>query len=146
MPVCAGHSKCRRVFAVRCAQSGVSEHNTYRLAPRSFAMNCIRPPGIKTAREEMNMSQAKKMHWSKAKKMLLGTAFVAMGLSASAFAQTAHPAADATGQISAQTAPAAQAAPAPQNLVAPAPTDPFVQKRNANAQASAEYKASKKAS
>lgn len=81
---------------------------------------------------------------SQARKMLLGTAFVAMGLSASAFAQTAQPAAvDATGQISAQAAPAA---PAPQNLVAPAPTDPLVQKRNANAQASAEYKASKKAS
>jgi len=84
------------------------------------------------------------MKMSQVKKMLLGTAFVAMGLSASAFAQTAQPAgADATGQMS---APAAQTAPAPQNIVAPAPTDPLVVKRNANAQASAEYKASKKAS
>jgi hypothetical protein len=87
------------------------------------------------------------MNMSHVKKMLLGTAFVAMGLSASAFAQTAQPsAADAAGQMSAQAAPAAQSAPPPQNMVAPAPTDPFVVKRNANAQASAEYKASKKAS
>ena len=80
---------------------------------------------------------------SQVKKMLLGTAFVAMGLSASAFAQTAQPAAADAGQM---TAPAAQTAPPPQNIVAPAPTDPLVVKRNANAQASAEYKASKKAS
>ncbi|WP_438393740.1 hypothetical protein [Caballeronia sp. DA-9] len=73
------------------------------------------------------------------KKMLLGTAFVA--LAGSAFAQTAQPsAADAGGQTPAQVTPA------PQNLTAPAPTDPLVQKRNANAQANAEYKASKKAS
>ncbi|QIN62499.1 hypothetical protein SBC1_25140 [Caballeronia sp. SBC1] len=77
---------------------------------------------------------------SQVKKMLLGTAFVAMGLSASAFAQTAQPAAADAGQMAAQTAPP------PQNIVAPAPTDPLVVKRNANAQASAEYKASKKAS
>ncbi|CAN7449434.1 hypothetical protein LJR029_000532 [Caballeronia sp. LjRoot29] len=76
-----------------------------------------------------------------AKKMLLGTAFVAMGVSVSAFAQTAQPA-DA-GQMA---APSAQTAPPPQNIVAPAPTDPLVVKRNASAQASAEYKASKKAS
>lgn len=78
-----------------------------------------------------------------AKKMLLGTAFVAMGVSASAsaFAQSAQPA-DA-GQMA---APSAQTAPPPQNIVAPAPTDPLVVKRNASAQASAEYKASKKAS
>ena len=80
---------------------------------------------------------------SQVKKMLLGTAFVAMSLaaSASAFAQTAQPS-DA-GQMA---APSAQTAPPPQNIVAPAPTDPLVVKRNANAQASAEYKASKKAS
>ena len=77
-----------------------------------------------------------------AKKMLLGTAFVAMGVSdPSAFAQSAQPA-DA-GQMA---APSAQTAPPPQNIVAPAPTDPLVVKRNASAQASAEYKASKKAS
>ncbi len=80
------------------------------------------------AREELNMSQVKKM--------LLGTAFIA--IAGSAFAQTAQPS-DA-GQ------PPAQVTPAPQNLTAPAPTDPLVQKRNANAQANAEYKASKKAS
>lgn len=34
----------------------------------------------------------------------------------------------------------------PQNLVAPAPTDPLVERRNANAKANAEYSASKKAS
>jgi hypothetical protein len=79
---------------------------------------------------------------SQVRKMLLGTTFAAFAaVAGSAFAQTPQPsAADTTGQIP------AQAAPAPQNLVAPAPTDPFVQKRNANAQASAEYKASKKAS
>jgi len=86
------------------------------------------------------------MNMSQAKKMLLGTAFVAMGLSASAFAQTAQPAAVDAGQMSAPAAPSAQTAPPPQNIVAPAPTDPLVVKRNANAQASAEYKASKKAS
>jgi hypothetical protein len=81
------------------------------------------------------------MNMSQVKKLLLGTAFVAMGLSGSAFAQIAQPsAADAAGQMSAQTAPPLQ------NMVAPAPTDPLVVKRNANAQANAEYKASKKAS
>ena len=80
---------------------------------------------------------------SQVKKMLLGTAFVAMGLSASAFAQTAQPSGADAGQMS---APSAQTAPPPQNIVAPAPTDPLVVKRNANAQASAEYKASKQAS
>jgi hypothetical protein len=54
------------------------------------------------------------------------------------FAQTAQPS-DA-GQMA---EPSAQTAPLPQNIVAPAPTDPLVVKRNANAQASAEYKASK---
>ncbi len=79
---------------------------------------------------------------SQVRKMLLGTTFAAFAaVASSAFAQTPQPsAADATGQIP------AQAAPAPQNLVAPTSTDPLVQKRNANAQANAEYKASKKAS
>lgn len=36
--------------------------------------------------------------------------------------------------------------PPQQNVVAPAPTDPLVQRRNANAEANAEYSASKKAS
>jgi len=77
---------------------------------------------------------------SQVKKMLLGTAFIVIaGSAGSAFAQTAQPT-DAGGQ------PPAQVTPAPQNLTAPAPTDPLVQKRNANAQANAEYKASKKAS
>jgi hypothetical protein len=78
------------------------------------------------------------------KKMLLSTtiAAVAASFGASAFAQTAGsaPAPGDTGQ------PSAQVAPAPQNLVAPSSTDPFVQKRNATAQANAEYSASKKAS
>jgi hypothetical protein len=77
--------------------------------------------------------------------LLLGTtAFIA--ISTAAFAQTpAAPGADA-GQMSAQVQGAPGVTPPPQNLVAPAPTDPLVQKRNANAQANAEYKASKKAS
>jgi|HubBroStandDraft_5_1064220.scaffolds.fasta_scaffold136870_3 hypothetical protein len=81
------------------------------------------------------------------KKMLLGTAFVALGTSA--FAQTAQPTqpgdagADASGQASMQAAPVR---PPQQNLVAPGPTDPLVQKRNADASANSEYRASKKAS
>jgi hypothetical protein len=102
-----------------------------------IARRCNLSPEITIAREETNMSQVRKM--------LLGTVFAA--IASSAFAQTPQPsAADATGQIPAPAAPAAQLAPPPQNLVAPAPTDPFVQKRNANARANAEYRASKKAS
>ncbi|SAK88441.1 hypothetical protein AWB79_06299 [Caballeronia hypogeia] len=56
----------------------------------------------------------------------------------------AAPGAAAPGQMPVQAQQ--PVTPAQQNLVAPAPTDPLVQRRNANAQANAEYKASKKAS
>ncbi|CAG4890849.1 hypothetical protein [Paraburkholderia gardini] len=95
--------------------------------------------------------------------LLIGTALTALASSA-AFAQTgAQPAPGATAQPQSQMqmpaaqgadmAPAAPAAqgvtpvtPAPQRLVAPGSADPLVQKRDANAQANAEYRASKKAS
>ena len=84
------------------------------------------------------------------KNRLLGTTFaLATALAASAsFAQTAQPAgADASGQMFMQAAPdASTMRPPQQNLVAPAPTDPLVQKRNATAKANAEYRASKQAS
>ena len=56
-----------------------------------------------------------------------------------------------TAEVSAPTIPNGQASaagvPTPaQRPVAQVPTDPFVQRRNANAQAAAEYRASKKAS
>jgi hypothetical protein len=56
-----------------------------------------------------------------------------------------------TAEVSAPTIPNGQASaagvPTPaQRPVTQAPTDPFVQRRNANAQAAAEYRASKKAS
>jgi len=77
------------------------------------------------------------------KTMLLGTAFVA--LTTSAFAQGSQPAqpGDAGADASMQAAPVR---PPQQNLVAPGPTDPLVQKRNADAKANADYRASKKAS
>jgi hypothetical protein len=77
------------------------------------------------------------------KTMLLGAAFVA--LTTSAFAQGAQPGqpGDAGADASMQ-APSAR--PPQQNLVAPGPTDPLVQKRNADAKANAEYRASRKAS
>jgi hypothetical protein len=92
--------------------------------------------------------------------LLIGTALTALASSA-AFAQTtAQPAADLSGQTqmqmpaqSAEMAPASPAAqgvqpvtPEPQRLVAPGSTDPLVQKRNADAQANAQYHATKKAS
>jgi hypothetical protein len=70
-------------------------------------------------------------------------------LATTAMAQTAQPGTAPTdaGQMSMQAAPdASSARPPQQNLVAPAPTDPLVQKRNATAKANAEYRASKKAS
>lgn len=86
--------------------------------------------------------------------LLIGTALTAFAATA-AFAQTAQPAAGISGQAQVQTqgaevAPAAQGVqpptPAPTHLTASGSTDPLVQKRDANAQANAEYKASKKAS
>lgn len=73
--------------------------------------------------------------------LLIGSAFAAIASSA-AFAQTA----DTGAQMSTQVQGAPGVTPPPQNLVAPASTDPLVQKRNANAQANAEYRASKNAS
>ena len=84
-----------------------------------------------TTREELNMSNIKKL--------LLTTTIAAAAVSfgsAAAFAQTQAPAADAAQPVT----------PAPQNLVAPSSTDPLVQKRIANSEANAEYKASKKTS
>ncbi|TDV16152.1 hypothetical protein [Paraburkholderia caballeronis] len=78
------------------------------------------------------------------RKLLTGTALSMF--TAAAFAQTAAPA--AAGVDTPQAAPGVGlqgATPAPQNLTAPSPTDPLVQKRNADAQASADYHQSKKA-
>ena len=79
--------------------------------------------------------------------LLIGSTFAAIATT-SAFAQTAQPV-DGGAQMSAQVQgqPGQPGVTPPsQNLVAPAPTDPLVQKRNANAAANAEYSASKKAS
>lgn len=77
------------------------------------------------------------------RKLLTGTAFATAALFAQgAFAQTETPSA-APSQAPA-AAGVAQPAPAPQNLTAPTSTDPLVQKRDANAQASAEYRSAKK--
>ena len=97
--------------------------------------------------------------------LLIGTALTAIA-STAAFAQTAaQPSPGVAGQAQMQM-PAAQAqaqggemapaaptaqrvqpvTPEPQRLVAPGSADPLVQKRNADAQANAEYRASKKTS
>jgi hypothetical protein len=77
------------------------------------------------------------------RKLLTGTALATAALFAQgAFAQTEAPAA-APSQAPA-AAGIAQPAPAPQNLTAPTSTDPLVQKRDANAKASAEYRSAKK--
>jgi hypothetical protein len=91
--------------------------------------------------------------------LLIGTALsVALTTfgAAGAFAQTtAQPDAAAAGQqmmapgadTAAPAAQGVQPAPsAPQRLTAPGSTDPLVQKRDADAKANAEYRASKKAS
>lgn len=100
------------------------------------------------------------------RKLITGTALISAAVFAQgAFAQTTStPAAGQAPAMMAQTAPGnapamapsaapsqapaaagiAQPAPAPQNLTAPQSPDPLVQKRNANAQASAEYKSAKK--
>jgi hypothetical protein len=86
--------------------------------------------------------------------LLIGTALTAFAATA-AMAQTAQPAAGVGGQAQIQTqgadlAPAAQGVqpvtPAPTRMTASGSTDPLVQKRDANAKANAEYRASKKAS
>jgi hypothetical protein len=87
--------------------------------------------------------------------LLIGTALTAFAATG-AFAQTnAQPDAGGAGQQMAApgvdtAAPAAQGVqpptPAPQRLTASGSTDPLVQKRDADAQANAQYRASKKAS
>jgi hypothetical protein len=88
--------------------------------------------------------------------LLIGTALTALA-STAALAQTAQPAAGTDGQPQVQmqgadtaTAPAPQGVqpvtPPPTRLTASGSTDPLVQKRDANAKANAEYRASKKAS
>jgi hypothetical protein len=78
---------------------------------------------------------------TKARILLIGSAIATLAASG-AYAQTAQPAPGAPAPMQAQQ----PVTPPQQNLVAPAPTDPLVQRRNANAQANAEYRASKKAS
>ncbi len=88
--------------------------------------------------------------------LLISTALSAAAFTATAaVAQTAQPADGANGQPQVQmqgadVAPAAQGVqpvtPPPARLTASGSTDPLVQKRDANAQANAEYRASKKAS
>lgn len=80
------------------------------------------------------------------RKLLTGTAltaFAALFVHAALAQGTPPPGMEAPSQAPA-AAGVAQPAPAPQNLSAPAPTDPLVQKRNANAEANAEYRAAKK--
>ncbi|WP_250513637.1 hypothetical protein [Caballeronia sp. INDeC2] len=77
---------------------------------------------------------------TRARILLIGSAIATLAASG-AYAQTA------TQPEPVQPMQAQQPmTPPPQNVVAPAPTDPLVQRRNANAQANAEYRASKKAS
>ncbi|SAL47035.1 hypothetical protein [Caballeronia telluris] len=82
---------------------------------------------------------------NKIQTLLIGSALAAIA-STSAFAQTAQPAPANGSQMSAQMQGAPGVTPPPQNVVAPASTDPLVQKRDATAKANAEYRASKKAS
>ncbi|KMZ12540.1 hypothetical protein BHUM_03678 [Candidatus Burkholderia humilis] len=81
---------------------------------------------------------------TRARILVIGTAFAAFAAFTATYAQTTQP--DQTMQPAPGAAMQAQPVTPPQNMVAPAPTDPLVQKRNANAQANAEYHASKKAS
>ncbi len=82
--------------------------------------------------------------------LMIGSAIAAFSVTgiSGAYAQTTQPMQPQTMQP--QTMQPTEGTPGvmpqPQTMVAPAPTDPLVQKRNANAQANAEYSASKKAS
>jgi hypothetical protein len=91
---------------------------------------------------------------TKARLLMIGTAIATLSATG-AYAQTAAQPAQMQMQAPTQTqmqAPDASTGGAPgvtppqQRMVAPAPTDPLVQKRNATAEANAEYRASKKAS
>jgi outer membrane biosynthesis protein TonB len=82
---------------------------------------------------------------TRARNLLIATAVAAL-TATGAYAQTAQPMQPAMQPAQPQAMQAAPVTPQPQNLTAPAPTDPLVQKRNADAQANAEYRASKKAS
>ncbi|WP_028226855.1 hypothetical protein [Paraburkholderia ferrariae] len=79
------------------------------------------------------------------RKLLTGAALTvfAAAFAHGALAQGADPGAQMPSQAPA-AAGVAQPAPAPQNLTAPGPTDPLVQKRNADAQANTEYRQAKK--
>ncbi len=79
---------------------------------------------------------------TKARILMIGSAIAAFSVTG-AYAQTTQP---MQPQIMQPTQGTPGVTPQPQTMVAPAPTDPLVQKRNANAQANAEYSASKKAS
>jgi hypothetical protein len=81
---------------------------------------------------------------TRARILMIGSAIAAF-TATGAFAQTMQPAQPQAMQPM-QPTQAAPVTPPPQNLTAGAPTDPLVQKRNADAQANAEYRASKKAS
>jgi outer membrane biosynthesis protein TonB len=76
---------------------------------------------------------------TRARILLIGSAIATLAASG-AYAQTAPQPAPMEPQTM------QPATPPQQNVVAPAPTDPLVQRRNANAEANAEYRASKKAS
>ncbi|WP_322009879.1 hypothetical protein [Paraburkholderia sp. J12] len=83
------------------------------------------------------------------RKLLTGVALTACAAAFThgALAQGADPNAQMPPQAPSQAPAAAgvaQPAPAPQNLTAPGPTDPLVQKRNANAEANAQYREAKK--
>jgi hypothetical protein len=83
---------------------------------------------------------------TKARLLMIGTAIATLSATG-AYAQTAAQPTQMQMQApDASTNGAPGVTPPQQRMVAPAPTDPLVQKRNATAQANAEYSASKKAS
>jgi hypothetical protein len=79
---------------------------------------------------------------TKARILMISAAFAALAATG-AQAQTSQPMQAAPGT---EAQGQASVTPPSQNVVAPGSTDPLVQKRNADAQANAEYRASKKAS
>ncbi|SAL74348.1 hypothetical protein AWB74_04642 [Caballeronia arvi] len=90
---------------------------------------------------------------TRARILLIGSAIATLAASGAYAQTTTQPAPvqpqtmqPAPAQMPGQMAGQAPVTPPPHNVVAPAPTDPLVQRRNANAEANAEYRASKKAS